>query len=180
LSDGTISSIGTGVSLSESRGGSATERVESWGSSSVTLARGEGVVGLVEVSDGHDELTSHDIELVLTHQGGGRVLGLGGTDSETELVVRDERHPLRCQQRPCRRTTETAYLLVKDILAGNVRGDITSDRVSNSIGTVGVELSSGISLGLEVNIDQATLYGNVRCSWMYHPRNRGSGRSKES
>jgi hypothetical protein len=35
-------------------------------------------------------LTSHDIELVLTHQGGGGVLGLSGTDSKTELVVRDE------------------------------------------------------------------------------------------
>ena len=45
-----------------------------------------------------------------------------------------------------------AYLLVEDILAGNVRGDVTSDGVSNSIRTVGVKLSSRISLGLEVNI----------------------------
>jgi len=94
LTDGTISSVGTSVSLSESRGGSVGNGVESWWGSGIALARGEGVVGLVKVSNGHDELTTHDIELVLTHQGGGRVLGLGGTDSETELVVRDERHPL--------------------------------------------------------------------------------------
>lgn len=45
-----------------------------------------------------------------------------------------------------------AYLLVEDILAGNVRGDVTSDRVSNSIRTVGVKLSSRISLGLVVSV----------------------------
>jgi hypothetical protein len=37
LTDGTISSVGTGVSLSESGGGSTTEGVESWGSGSVTI-----------------------------------------------------------------------------------------------------------------------------------------------
>jgi len=46
-----------------------------------------------------------------------------------------------------------AYLLVEDILTGNVRGDVTSNRVSYSIGSVGVKLSSGISLGLEISID---------------------------
>lgn len=90
LTDGTVSSVGTGVSLSESRGSTAGQGVQSGGSSSVTLARRERVVGLVEVADGHDELTAHDVELVLTHQRGRRVLGLSGTDSETELVVRDE------------------------------------------------------------------------------------------
>jgi len=48
---------------------------------------------------------------------------------------------------------DNAYLLVEDILARNIRGDVTSDGVSNSIRTVGVELSSRISLGLMVSID---------------------------
>ena len=48
-----------------------------------------------------------------------------------------------------------AYLLVEDILTGDVRGDVTSDGVSNSIGTVRVKLSSGISLGLKVSIERA-------------------------
>jgi hypothetical protein len=47
---------------------------------------------------------------------------------------------------------DRAYLLVEDILAGNVRGDVTSDGVSNSIRTVGVKLSSRISFGLVVRI----------------------------
>jgi len=45
-----------------------------------------------------------------------------------------------------------AYLLVEDILARNVRGDVTSDRVSNSIRTVGVELSSRVSLRLDISM----------------------------
>jgi hypothetical protein len=75
---------------------------------------------------------------------------------------------------------EWAYLLVEDILARNVRGDVTSDRVSNSIRTVRVELSSRISLGLDISMGTWSKERDVRCSWMYHPRNRGSGHSKES
>jgi hypothetical protein len=44
------------------------------------------------------------------------------------------------------------YLLVKDVLAGNVRGDVTTDGVTDSIGTVGIELSSRVSLGLDVSV----------------------------
>lgn len=47
---------------------------------------------------------------------------------------------------------ENTDLLVEDILTGDVRGDVTSDGVSDSIGTVGVKLSSGISLGLQVSM----------------------------
>lgn len=46
---------------------------------------------------------------------------------------------------------ENTDLLIEDILTGDVRGDVTSDRVSDSIGTPGVKLSSGISLGLRVS-----------------------------
>ena len=63
--------------------------VETWWWGSLTLALGERVVGLVKVRNGHDELTSHDIKLVLALQSCGDVAGLGGTDTETELVVRD-------------------------------------------------------------------------------------------
>jgi hypothetical protein len=46
---------------------------------------------------------------------------------------------------------EMTDLLVKDILAGNVRSDVTTDGVSDSIRSVGVKLSSRISLGLRVS-----------------------------
>ena len=150
MSDGTVSSVGTGVSLSESRGSTTSNGVESWWGGSITLARSERVVGLVEVSNGHDELTSHDIELVLTHQSGGRVLRLGGTDSETELVVRDERHPLRERQRgslQMQRGIRTD-LLVEDVFTRDIGSDVTTDGVSDGIRSVGVKLSSRISLGL--------------------------------
>lgn len=39
-------------------------------------------------------------------------------------------------------------LLVEDILARDIGSDVTTDGVSDGIRSVGVELSSGISLGL--------------------------------
>ena len=98
--------VGTGVSLSESRGGAVGQGVETGRGGNVTIARGERVVGGVEVAkyqrtlgreeevrrnvpESHDELTSHDIQLVLALQFGSVGSILGGTDSETVLVVRD-------------------------------------------------------------------------------------------
>jgi len=75
---------------------------------------------------------------------------------------------------------EDTDLLVEDILARDIRGDVTSDGVSNSIGTVGVKLSSGISFRLQVSTSIHDMAVYVQCSWRYHPRNRGSGRSKGS
>lgn len=128
----TWSSVGTGVSLSEGRGRSVWLDVETWRWGSLTLARGERVVGLVEVRNGHDELTAHHVELVFTLQSSGNVVVLSSADSETELVVRDERHPF----------------LVEDIAAGwDVGRDVSADRVTDVLGTVGVELSSRVTIG---------------------------------
>lgn len=52
------------------------------------------------------------------------------TNSEAELVKRYEAHPL----------------LVEDILSRDVRSDIASDRVSNVLGSVRVELTTGITV----------------------------------
>lgn len=131
-------SVGTSVSLSESRGGSIGLRVETWWRSSLSLARGKRVVGLVKVGNGHDKLTSHHIELVLTLESSGDIGSLGGTDSKTELVVRDERHPF----------------LVKDVVSGrNVGSDISTDGVTDIFGTVRVELSSSVTGGLYGQIE---------------------------
>lgn len=77
------------------------------------------------------ELATHDVELVLALEGGRDVVGLGGADSETELVVRHERHPL----------------LVEHVLTRHVGRHVSSDRVSEVLGSVGVELSSVITVG---------------------------------
>jgi hypothetical protein len=43
-------------------------------------------------------------------------------------------------------------LLVEDILTRNIRSNVTTDRVSNSIRTMGVKLSSRVSLGLGISV----------------------------
>jgi hypothetical protein len=48
----------------------------------------------------------------------------------TELIVRDETHPL----------------FVKDVFTRNVRGDVSTDRVSNVLGTVRVELTTSVTV----------------------------------
>lgn len=53
------------------------------------------------------------------------------TNSEAELVERYEAHPL----------------LVEDILSRDVRSDIASDRVSNVLGSVRVELTTRVTVG---------------------------------
>lgn len=63
---------------------------------------------------------------------------LGGTDSETVLVVRDKAHPLH----------------VPYILACNTGGGITTDGVTDVLGSPRVELSSGITVG---NVDLGTV-----------------------
>ena len=87
VSDGTLVSVGSSVSLTESRGGSVGElrvdieedrvsylcagalrnrretyRVETGGLTDIGLTRGEGVV-VVHVHAGHDESAAHDVEL---------------------------------------------------------------------------------------------------------------------
>lgn len=70
---------------------------------------------------------------LLALEGGGHVGGLGSADSQTELVVRDEGHPL----------------LVEDVASGgDVGGHIATNRVTDVLGSVGVELSSRVTIGL--------------------------------
>lgn len=124
------SAPGTSVSLSESRrsGSIVTSvgsvfRVRSGRRSGFTQALVESAVGVVS---GHDPLASHDIEFVLALQSGVDVLAVGGTDSETELVVRDEAHPF----------------LVEDVGAANVGSDVAADGVAQVFSAVGVEFSA--------------------------------------
>lgn len=139
LSSAVRGGVSTGVSLSEGRGGSVGLSVKTWGRGNLSVTRGERVVGGVEVGDGHDELTTHHVELVFTLESSCDVGGLGGTDSKTELVKGDERHPL----------------LVEDVLSGrDVGSDVSSDGVTDVLGTVGVELSSRVTEG---NVDLGTV-----------------------
>ena len=69
--------------------------------------------------------------VLLAHDAGGDTTPLGGTDPHTELVVADKRHPL----------------FVKDVLARDVRGDVSTDGVSDVLGSVRVELTTRVTVG---------------------------------
>jgi hypothetical protein len=76
---------------------------------------------------------------VLALEGSGGAVDLGGTNTETELVERDERHPL----------------LVEDILTGGkVGGDVSTDGVAEVLGSVGVELTTRVTVD---NVDAGTV-----------------------
>lgn len=128
---GSTSSVSTSVSLSKGRGGTVGKRVKSGWVGSIGFTLGERVVSVVS---GHDPFTSHLVQGVLTLNGGGNSRVFGGTDSETELSVRHVVHPL----------------FVMHIGTRDVGGDITTDGVTKSGSTVGVELSSLITAG---NVD---------------------------
>jgi hypothetical protein len=88
---------GSGVSLFESGSDGCIltlsvrgRGVDSRRSSRFAQARVERAVGVVS---GHDPLATHNIEFVLALQRRVDVLSVGGTDSQTELVERDETHP---------------------------------------------------------------------------------------
>ena len=123
--------------------------VETWWWRGLALARGEGVVGLVEVRNGHDELTSHHVELVLALERSGDVGGLGGTDSQTELVERDLTISADRWRQGVRKAYERHPLLVEDIATSwDVGGNVTTDRVTDVLGSVRVELSSRVTVRL--------------------------------
>lgn len=132
----------TSVALTEGRDGTVREGIETWGGSGFTLAGGEGTVGLVEVLNGHDEFTAHDVELMLTLESSGNVGSLGSADTETELIEPDlrsvtvgipthERHPL----------------LVENIGTTYIGGDVSTHGVAFVFGSVGVELTTSVTLG---------------------------------
>lgn len=68
---------------------------------------------------------------LLAHDAGRNPTPFGGTDPHTELIKRDEAHPL----------------FVKDVLSRDVGSDVPSDRVPNILSSVRVELTTRISVG---------------------------------
>ena len=96
--------------------------------SGVAVASLKDVVGIVT---GHDKVAAHNVELVLALESGGGLIGAGNTDTEADLVVRNVVHPL----------------LVENILAGNVRGDVTTDRVAHVGGAVWVQFATEVTRG---------------------------------
>jgi len=119
--------VGPDVKLSEGRGRSIGLRVKTRRGSGLSVARGEGVVAVVSR---HDELAAHDVQFVLALKRGRDGGGLGSTNSDTELIVRHKAHPL----------------LVENILSADVRSDVASDRVTQILRSVGVQLTPGVSV----------------------------------
>jgi hypothetical protein len=113
----------------EEQARSQTYGVVTGSGTDIGLARSERVV-VVHVDAGHDESTTHDVELVLAHDRSRNSSDLGRTDPHTELVERDERHPL----------------FVEHVLSRDVRGDVPADRVSDVFGTVRVKLTTGVAV----------------------------------
>lgn len=88
---------------------------------------------------------------LFTLQGSGNVAVLSSADSETELVVRDLNaiSPSPMDMQNLMITHERHPFLVEDIAAGwDVGRDVSADRVTDVLGTVGVELSSRVTIGL--------------------------------
>jgi hypothetical protein len=69
-------------------------------------------------------------DLLLAHDRSRNSSDLGRTDPHTELVERDERHPL----------------FVEHVLSRDVRGDVPADGVSDVFGTVRVKLTTGVAV----------------------------------
>ena len=69
-------------------------------------------------------------DLLLAHDRSRNSSDLGRTYPHTELVERDERHPL----------------FIEHVLSRDVRGDVPADGVSDVFGTVRVELTTGVAV----------------------------------
>jgi hypothetical protein len=107
---------------------------------------------------------------------------LGGADSHTVLVIRNLASARGSSTQPSVQrerkavTHERHPLHVKDVLSsGDVRRHIAADRVTKVLGTPGVELSSGVTRGL----DRQQMSGgwketDLQCWPPSHPRNRRS------
>jgi hypothetical protein len=101
---------------------------------------------------------------VLTLEGGGDVVVLGGTDTETVLVERDlDVSYTFLLQRLGKVKESYTYkahpLLVEHVATGgHVGSDVTADGVTDGLGTVGVELTSSVAVGLYCQYN----YGCVR------------------
>jgi len=79
---------------------------------------------------GHDELASHDVQLVLALDSSGDNVGGSSADTDADLVVGDKVHPL----------------LVEDVGAGDVGGDVAADGVALTGGAVWVEFASVVAV----------------------------------
>lgn len=115
-----------GVVLLEGRG-VAVHGVQTRWVGGVTVTGLEDVVGVVTW---HDEVAAHLVECVLADKRGWRRVGTSNADSEADLAVGDVVHPL----------------LVKDVLTGDVGGDVTTDWVTHVGSSVRVELTTVVTV----------------------------------
>jgi hypothetical protein len=83
----------------------------------------------VSVVTGHDKVAAHFVKGVEALQGCGCFVSSGNADSDADLVVGDEVHPL----------------FVEDIGTGNVGSNVSSDRVTHVGGTMGVQFTTFVT-----------------------------------
>lgn len=154
-----IGSVGSGVSLSESRSGTVSEGVESRGVGGIGIALGERVVGVADSQirsenhsadnslSWHDPIASHLVEGVLTLLRSRNSRILSDTNTKTELL---EGHVANGSVRWSlseRANNSLHPLLVRNVGTGRIGGNVTADGVTVTGSTVGVELSSCIARG---------------------------------
>jgi hypothetical protein len=120
----------------EGRGSTARERVVTRWVGRVTIT---GVERVVIVVSGHDKVASHFVEGVEALEGGRCFFASSNADSEANLVVGNEVHPL----------------FVKDVGTSDVGSDVSSDGVTQVGSSVGVELTTFVA-GLHSNLGEVS------------------------
>lgn len=120
----------------------------------VTVTLSERVVGVVT---GHHPAASHLVKSVLALIGSRVSVVLRDTDSETELVKGHvaKKNSQRQSKMAKRRQDSLHPLLVRNVRASSVSGHVTTNGVTKTSGTVGVQFTSLVTL-LNVKMGKVT------------------------